>query len=262
MKAQKNILRIRKSGRRGNKNDCERSREKMTAIKQNKSIIPACDFDSIEEFEELVKETNSVKGIGAYKIGFELGLKYGLPKVVEVARKHTDKPLIYDHQKAGTDVPFTGEKFAKVCKQAGIDIVILFPMAGPDTEVKWIRACQEQGLGVIVGGEMTHAGYLESEDGFLRDDAPMKMYEVAIENGVTEFVVPGNKPEKIRQYREFFESKGITPILYSPGLVAQGGSISDSGKEAGAHWHAIIGRGIYQAENKKKAAEEFSSQLV
>ena len=233
----------------------------MSTIKMNKSIIPACDFDSIEDFENLVKETAGVEKIGAYKIGFELGLKYGLPKVVETARKHTDKPIIYDHQKAGTDVPFTGEKFAKVCKEAGIDTIILFPQAGPETEAEWIKACQKEGLGVIVGGEMTHPGYLESEGGFLRDDAPLKIYQIAIDHGVKEFVVPGNKPEKIKQYKEFFDSKGITPILYSPGLVTQGGSISDSGNAAGENWHAIVGRGIYQAKNKKKAAEELCKEL-
>jgi len=233
----------------------------MSTIKMNKSIVPACDFDSIKEFEELVKETASVEKIGAYKIGFELGLKYGLPEVVKVARKHTDKPLIYDHQKAGTDVPFTGEKFAKVCKEAGINTVILFPQAGPETEAEWIKACQKEGLGVIVGGEMTHPGYLESEGGFLRDDAPLKMYQVAIDHGVKEFVVPGNKPEKIKLYKEFFDSKGIEAILYSPGLVTQGGSISDSGKVAGEHWHAIVGRALYTAKDKKKAAEEFSKEL-
>ncbi|HZX34743.1 MAG TPA: orotidine 5'-phosphate decarboxylase / HUMPS family protein [archaeon] len=226
-----------------------------------KSIVVACDFSDIKKFEKIVKETSGIKKLGGYKIGFELALKYGLPAVVKAARKHTKKPLIYDHQKAGTDVPFTGEGFAKVCREAGIDAVILFPQAGPETEVKWIRACLQEGLGVIVGGEMTHAAYLESDNGFLTDDAPMRMYEVALENGITEFVVPGNKPEKIRMYREFFESKGVKPVLYSPGLVAQGGKISESGEAAGEKWHAIVGRGIYEAENPKKAVEELASQL-
>src|SRR3989338_868961 len=183
----------------------------MGLIKLQRSIIPACDMDSMKDFERLVKETDKVKGIGAYKIGFELGLKYGLPAVVKAARKHTKKPLIYDHQKAGTHVPFTGEKFAKVCKEAGIDIVILFPQAGPETEKEWIKTCQKEGLGVIVGGEMTHKAYLKSDGGFLEDDAPVRMYETAIESRVTEFVVPGNKPEKIKFYKELFESKGIQP---------------------------------------------------
>ena len=233
----------------------------MKKIEAKKSIIPACDFDSIEEYENLIKETCKVDGISSYKIGFELGLKYGLPKVVEVTRKYTGKPIIYDHQKAGTDVPFTGERFASVCKDAGIDYIILFPQAGPETEKEWIKACQEKGLGIIVGGEMTHKGYLKEDGGFLENDAPLRMYEVAIEQGVTEFVVPGNKPEKIKKYKEFFESKGITPILYSPGLVSQGGSITESGTAAGENWHAIVGRAIYTAKDKKKIAEELSSQL-
>src|SRR3989338_6784099 len=122
-----------------------------TKISLKRSIIPACDFDDIKTLEKLIKAVDSVKGIGAYKIGFELGLKYGLPKIVQVCRKHTKKPLIYDHQKAATDVPFTGEGFAKVCSEAGIDAVILFPQAGPQTERSWIEACKKVGLGVIVG---------------------------------------------------------------------------------------------------------------
>ncbi len=233
----------------------------MPIIKIPRSVVPACDIGGLKDFEDLVKKVDKVGGIGAYKIGFELGLKYGLPAVVKAARKHTKKPIIYDHQKAGTDVPFTGEKFAKVCAEAKIDAVILFPQAGPATEREWIKACQKAKLGVIVGGEMTHEAYLKSDGGFIEDMAPIRMYEVAIENGVTEFVVPGNKPEKIRFYRHFFTSKGIRPVLHSPGLVSQGGSITESGKAAGESWHAIVGRALYEAKDRKQAAEELCSQL-
>lgn len=236
-------------------------RKMKQLIPMQRSIIIACDFDDLKRFEKIVKETCKVKGVGGYKIGFELGLKYGLPKIVTSARKHTKKPLIYDHQKAATDVPFTGENFAKVCKSAGIDSVILFPQAGPETEKAWIKACQKQGLHVIVGGEMTHKGYLKSDGGFLEDEAPMKMYAVGIECGIKDFVVPGNKPEKILKYREFFESEKITPILYSPGLISQGGKISESGKAAGNNWHAIIGRAVYEAKDPKKAVQEQCKEL-
>jgi orotidine-5'-phosphate decarboxylase len=230
-------------------------------IKIPKSIVPSCDFDNLKEFEILVKETKDVFGIGAYKIGFELALSYGLDKVVKACRKHTDKPIIYDHQKAGTDIPFTGEKFAKVCAKAKVDSVILFPQAGPETEKEWIKSAFNQGLKVIVGGEMTHKAYLSSEGGFLKDTAPEEIYKLAIENRVLEFVVPGNKPDKILHYKKFLESFGIKPILYSPGLVAQGGSITDSGKAAGNNWHAIVGRGLYEAQDIKKAAMEMCAKL-
>ena len=103
-------------------------------IGRDRSVIPACDVETLEQFEELVRQTANVEGIGGYKVGFELGLGFGLPAVVEAVRRHTDKPVIYDHQKAGTDIPDTGKGFARVVKRAGVDTIILFPQAGPETE--------------------------------------------------------------------------------------------------------------------------------
>ena len=126
----------------------------MPLIKLKKSIIPSCDVDSLKKLSKLVKATCSVKGTGAYKIGFELVIPFGMEKVVKTIRKYTKLPVIYDHQKAGTDIPEIGEKFMKACKLA--DAVILFPQAGPETEAAWIKAAQKAKMNVIVGGEMTH----------------------------------------------------------------------------------------------------------
>ena len=43
--------------------------------------------------------------------------------------------------------------------------------------------------------------------------------------------------------------------------MAQGGVISDAAKVAGNYWHAIVGRGIYRAEDIRKAALELTSKL-
>ena len=229
-------------------------------IERERSIIPACDVP-LEVDEEIVKNTADVDGVGGYKIGFQLGLTHGLPKIVAVTREHNDKPIIYDHQKAGTDVPHTGEYFAKVMKNAGIGAVILFPQSGPETEKAWIEAAFEQDLGVIVGGLMSHPKYVRSEGGYLADEAIMEMYMTAAKLGVSDFVVPGNRPNDIKYIKETLEQKGVSPTFYAPGFVAQGGSISDAAKVAGDSWHAIVGRGIYKAEDIKKAAVELTSQL-
>ena len=76
----------------------------MPIIKLKKSIIPSCDVESLEKLDKLVKATCNVKGVGAYKIGFELVIPFGMEKVVKAIRKHTKLPIIYDHQKAGTDI--------------------------------------------------------------------------------------------------------------------------------------------------------------
>lgn len=228
-------------------------------IKLQKSVIPSCDVDSLEQLGKLVNATHSIEGIGAYKIGFQLAIPFGLRKVIETIRVISDLPIIYDHQKAATDIPEMGEKFVKACK--GVDAVIYFPLTGPETEMAWIKAARKAQMPVIIGGEMTHKGFLEGEYGFIKDKAPMHIYEIAAQLKVTDYVVPGNRPEKIREYREFLESEGIKPTFYSPGLIAQGGGTADAANAAGERWHAIVGRVIYEARDIGKAARKMVKAL-
>jgi|GEM_PF-141554 orotidine-5'-phosphate decarboxylase len=229
-----------------------------------RSIIPACDISDIQAFEVLVRETSKVEGIGGYKIGFELALGYGLPRVVETARKYTDKPLIYDHQKAGTDIPDTGKKFMTVNKKAGIDAVILFPQSGPETERAWIYRALDNSLGVIVGGRMTHPAYSVSEGGFIADEGALEMYRIAARAGIRNFVVPGTKPDVIRIVNDVVRGEGVDPIFYAPGFGAQLGNFNDVKAVLGNNWHAIVGRAIVNAQNGEygKAAEENVEQLL
>jgi len=229
-------------------------------IKIERSIIPACDVP-LDLYEKILKETKDIEKIGGYKIGFFLALKYGLPKIVELTRKYTNKPIIYDHQKAGTDIPSMGEKFVKICKNSGIDAIIIFPQAGPETERTWIEYAKENDLGIIVGGLMTHEKYRKSEGGFLDDEGIFEIYRIAADLGIRNFVVPGNKLEEIKKIKEILEERGITPIFYAPGFVTQGGEITETAKVAGRYWHAIVGRGIYKAKDIKKAALEYASML-
>jgi len=230
-------------------------------IIRDRSVIPACDVETLEQFEELVKQTADVEGIGGYKIGFELGLGFGLSTVVAAARKHSDKPIIYDHQKAGTDIPDTGKNYARVMKKAGVDAVIFFPQSGPETERAWIYHALDNGLNVIIGGRMTHPAYSVSEGGFITDEGALDMYRIAAKAGVNNFVVPGNKPDIIGQVKEVVEAEEVSPIFYAPGFIAQGGKIEAAAKVAGDRFHGIVGRGIYQAKDMHAAAVEHTSQL-
>lgn len=233
---------------------------KMSIIKIDRSLIPACDVGTLQKLKQLVKQTCSVEGIGAYKIGLEIVIPFGLKKVLEEIRNLTDLPVIYDYQKAGTDIPEMGERFAKACK--GVDAIILFPQAGPVTEEAWITAALNEKLKVIVGGEMTHEGYLESTGGFIANSAPKRIYEIAAKLGIKDYILPGNKPERIKDYRMFLEHLGIDPVFYSPGLVAQGGEVTESAKAAGPYWHAIVGRALYNAKSINKTAKELTKELV
>jgi len=231
-------------------------------IEQERSVVVAADVPTIENLKSLVKATCGIEGIGGYKVGLELALTYGLKRVVEAAWC-SEKPVIYDHQKAGNDIPEMGVRFAQVCRAADVDAVILFPFAGTVTETDWIRACQDQELRVLVGGHMTQPQFLAKEGGFVADFAPEKILEIAARNGVKDFVVPGNKPQFVEYYRKVLE-RWLGPdnfVLYAPGFITQGGDISETGKVAGRYWHAIVGSAIYKAGDPKAAAERITQQI-
>lgn len=230
-------------------------------IKRDQSVIVACDVKTFKEFENLVKQTYDVEGIGGYKIGSVLTIKYGLPRMVKSVRKFTDLPILYDHQKCMTDIPDLAEYFVSTLKEIGVDALIGFPLSGPLTEEKWIEACKEEGLDVIIGGEMTHPKFKRSEGGYVSDDALDEIYLFASRMGVNNFIIPGTRKERVIHYRKLLENiEGLT--FYVPGFVMQGGVISDVAKVLGSRWHAIVGRAIYMSADIRSAAKEITKQLL
>ena len=211
-----------------------------------RKIIPALDVTDLSRIEKLVRQIDHLESIYGYKIGFSLGLTHGLPKAAETIRRISAKPLIYDHQKAATDIPDTGKLFAGTMKDSGMDEVILFPQAGPATLRAWVEAMNEQELTVIVGGIMTHPQFVASEGGFIRDEAVTEIYRSAFELGVRRFVVPLTKPQAVRK---LYEEAGLneTCIFYSPGYGKQGGDPSRFDFIRSHYW--IIGRSLLQAED-------------
>lgn len=213
-------------------------------------LIPALDCD-LEKAVDVVSRVDGIDAVYGYKVGFVLGLTHGLPAVVERIRRVSKKPVIYDHQKAATDIPDTGEAFARTLAKAGIDEAILFPQAGPETLAAWTKALQNERLKVIVGGVMTHARYLASEGGFLVDERIFDAYKQAAGLGVRTFVVPMTKPEIVRVIADRL-GEGDWEFL-SPGLGAQGGNLASFGFLR--KHYAIVGRSLLKAEDPAKYLE-------
>lgn len=236
-------------------------------IEEDRAVIVAADIETkgdTERLERLVKATCDVRGIRGYKVGAILTIDLSLGAIVTAIREYTDLPIIYDHQKGGTDIPQLGQKFAKVIAEAEADGVILFPFGGGATEREWIKSCQNEDLTVLVGGHMTQKEFLASEGGFIADEAPSKIYSMAAEMGVENFVVPGNKIEFVSNYRKLLQDHlGYGNFaLWAPGFIAQGGEITEYALEAGPIWRAIVGSAIYKkTDDMKKAAEIVTSKL-
>ena len=231
-------------------------------ISQQKSIVVACDVKDIARLRDLVRETGTVKGIGGYKLGAALTITYGLPELVNAVSNLTTKPIIYDHQKWMTDIPDTGRDVLLAVKNARANAIIGFPLSGPETQKRYIREAKELGIEIITGGEMTHEGFKRSESGYIANDALIEMYMTSALRGVTNFVVPGNKEERVSVYYNLLHPVvGDALSFWAPGFILQGGVVSRTALVAGKSFHAIIGRGIYEAEDMHAAALEYTSQL-
>ncbi|HHH84061.1 MAG TPA: hypothetical protein ENL29_01180 [Thermoplasmatales archaeon] len=235
----------------------------MMLFEKEHGVIVACDVVSIERFRELVSETYHVEGVVGYKVGATLGLSYGLKALADVVEEYCDIPLIYDHQKAGTDIPQMGEKFAEVCSNGGIKSMIIFPQAGPETEKAFIKAIFDKDMVPMVGGEMTHPAYLEKEGGFIKNDSPEKMYRIGAESGVEYFILPGNRYDAIKKYNDFISEMISSPKYCMPGIGSQGGKIEKAfsileGRSA----YAIVGSAIYKSNDIEKAAKELCVEAL
>jgi orotidine-5'-phosphate decarboxylase len=225
-------------------------------------LVLSCDVDSIESLAALVVLSRDQEVLVGYKIGFTLSLRFGLRAVINTVRELCDLPIIYDHQKAGTDIPQMGNSFAECCSESGVSGVIVFPQSGPETLSAFVNAIADKGMVPIVGGLMTHRAYLQSDGGFIADNAPTLIYGKALELGVSHFVVPGNQTEETRGYVAMM-SRAQHPLSFlMPGIGSQGGRIEDAlDAVAGHRGYAIVGSAIYAAEDPRRALMTFTEQI-
>jgi orotidine-5'-phosphate decarboxylase len=229
----------------------------MKLFKNEYGIIPACDVQDIISLMNIIKETRSLGFIQGYKLGIKIIAIEGAKKVIREIRKLTELPIIYDHQKYGTDIPdLSGGNILERFKKIGFGGLIIFPFAGINTLRAIIAGCKRTDLLPIVGGEMTHPGFLVSEGGYIADDSPAKIYRDAALLGVDTFVVPGTKKDKIKKYAELIGDLVPNPRLMFPGIgKGQGGDIAEAFKAALPYnCTAIVGRGIYAAKDISAAA--------
>lgn len=217
-------------------------------------------------FYDLVAALELVESIGAVKFGF-FQLNTGLESSVELARCTLGNiPIIYEHQKIGSGVTESGSKFAKTLKRAGVDAVIIYPFTGPKIQQDWTKSLLDEGLGVLIGGVMTHEKFLVSEGGYIADEAVLKIYSLAISQGVTHFLIPGNKLHWTTRIKALLDEE-LGPRNYAlcgNGFIRQGGDLARCMSLVDNKMHAIIGSAIYEHKNiedMRKAAVMISNQL-
>ncbi|MEM3022110.1 MAG: orotidine 5'-phosphate decarboxylase / HUMPS family protein [Candidatus Bathyarchaeia archaeon] len=228
-----------------------------------RGLVVACDVDDLGLLGRLVNATKDLEPIQGYKIGAGLALRYGIGRAASIIRERSDLPIIYDHQKFGTDIPEVCGLLLGALRDSGIDSVIIFPQAGVETLRASVEACKKEGLIPMVGGEMTHRGYLASEGGYIEDRGPERIYLDAAAMGVEYFVLPGNRPASMGRYRDLLSRAVAQPKFLFPGIGAgQGGDVAMAFSILRGHpAYAIVGRGIYSQPDAGRAALEIWDRI-
>ncbi len=229
----------------------------------SRGIIPALDGDSFDQSRRIVAATTDIPGIAGYKLGLASVLRLGLAGAVKALREETDLPLIYDHQKAGPDVPSMAKKFISLCTESGVQAVILFPLAGEQSVKSFVGAALEQDILPIVGGELPFPDYRVSHGGYVIDDVLERIFNLAIGLGAQHFVLPANDPERLAQHIHTLRNKIGNASLFLPGIGALGGNIHDTFATIG-NWsaYAIVGRAICEADDPAEAAKRLSGEAI
>jgi orotidine-5'-phosphate decarboxylase len=225
-------------------------------------IIPAADVESLSELRRIAEIARALPEVVAIKIGFSLSILPGLKTAARVVQRVASLPVIYDHQKAGTDIPKTGDLFARRCSKAGADAVIIFPHGGPETLEQYIKGALKYDLIPMVGLEMTHKAYKRSEGGWMADESPDEACAIAISLGVNHFVLPGTRPGTVRRFALGPLHNLARATILMPGIGSQGGSIATAFAAAAPHRRfAIIGSAIYDADDPQKALKAFAKEM-
>ena len=222
----------------------------------------ACDVDDVDAVTRLVERIDGVDGLVAYKLGSLLTLRLGLAGVATAFRKVTRKPLLYDHQKAGLDIPSMGREFVAACRDAGVDALILFPLGGPSAVDAFVGETVQAGLRAIVGGALPLPDFLIRGGGYVSPSALARITERAYAIGARDFIVPATDIPTLQRQARFLTVRG-GGRLFLPGIGPLGGEITQAfAATRGIASYAIVGRAIYAASDPREAALRLAGEAL
>ncbi len=226
-------------------------------------IVPALDIESHERLELVVKATTGVEGVAGYKLGLTSVMRFGIKEATKRLRDLTDLPIIYDHQKAGPDMPDMAKKYTAICADAGVDGLILFPVAGPTAVDGFVGEAIKANLFPVVGGEIPVPDYGVSGGGYMLDDALDRILARAAAKGADHFVLPAHDPAKIRRWSAWIAKNVKNPMVFLTGFGSLGGTIEDAfgASQEIARRFAIVGRLITESPDPAEASAKLFEKM-
>lgn len=199
-------------------------------------------------------ETDGAKALGivdsvapfvdAVKINWPLVLSAGSEMITELSKR---ADVICDFKVA--DIPNTVRLIVENSVSRGASGVIVHAFTGEDSLTEAVKATGGN-ADIFAVTEMSHPGgkmftALHAEE----------MAEMGVRCGVTGFIAPATRPERVTAIRKIIGDK----LILSPGVGAQGGSAS-AAIAAGADY-VIVGRSIYNSEDPGATASNICDEI-
>lgn len=210
-------------------------------MKCDSRLVLALDETNGEKALAIAEEVGDI--VDAIKINWPLVLSEG-PEMITRLSKMSD--VICDFKVA--DIPNTVRLIVENSVSRGASAVIVHAFTGDDSLRMAVETAGDAEIYAVT--EMSHPGAKL----FTAQHAE-EMARLGVECGVSGFIAPATRPDRIRAIREIV---GDLKIL-SPGVGAQGGKASDA-IAAGATY-AIVGRAIYGSENPRESAASFAADI-
>lgn len=210
-------------------------------MRSDSRLVLALDETDGEKALAIARSVGDI--VDAIKINWPLVLSEGPQMITKLSEM---SEVICDFKVA--DIPNTVRLIVENAVSRGASAVIVHAFTGDDS----LRAAVEAsgGAEIYAVTEMSHPGAKK----FTAQHAE-EMARLGVECGVSGFIAPATRPDRIRAIRGVVGDRKIL----SPGVGAQGGKASDA-ISAGATY-AIVGRAIYGSEDPRASAEAFAEDI-
>ena len=151
--------------------------------------------------QKIIESTKKLDYVVGYRISSLPVLKNGLDNIKEIIRDRNSKPVIYDHQKFGSDIVdnCTCEMLDAI-KSCGFDGIIILPLSGKNALESIVNKCNSIQLLPVVCGDLPYNGYFSGEGGYIEQETQQHIYLKAANLGISHFVMSCNRIERIKIY--------------------------------------------------------------
>ncbi len=173
----------------------------MELFSLKNGILISIKSTRLSTLERIINACRDLPYVAGFKVNSEITLINGLNDVISTAKKQTEKPLIFDHQKFGSDTPETySGSLLDTIKASGVDGLVVFPLSGRIVLETIIDKCLKIDLLPIVSGDLSYTGYFNDEGGYIYSDTQQRIYLEAASIGVSHFMMSCNRLDRIKIY--------------------------------------------------------------